>query len=178
WGEAKRRLFERIDAELAPMRERYEALIAKPDEIEQRLREGARKARARSAPFVAALRWAAGIRGLADVGARGDADAAHGAAAAKPAPPQLKSYREADGRFYFKLTGGDGALLLQSRAFGSPKDAGRLAAALVDAGDAAEPTLAALLGEAAADAPAELAPIRAALAALKAEKLAKQRANA
>src|SRR6476659_8702720 len=37
WGDAKQKLFERINSELAPMRERYEALIARPDEIEKTL---------------------------------------------------------------------------------------------------------------------------------------------
>ena len=41
WGDAKQKLFERIDAELAPMRERYEALVAKPAEIEDILHAGA-----------------------------------------------------------------------------------------------------------------------------------------
>nr|MDQ3039682.1 tryptophan--tRNA ligase [Pseudomonadota bacterium] len=40
WGDAKQKLFERIDAEVAPLREQYEALIAKPAEIEAILRDG------------------------------------------------------------------------------------------------------------------------------------------
>src|SRR5687768_7028925 len=39
WGEAKTRLFEHIDREVAPLRDRYETLIAKPDLIEQQLRD-------------------------------------------------------------------------------------------------------------------------------------------
>ena len=35
WGEAKQLLFERIDREIAPMRERYEALVNDPAEIER-----------------------------------------------------------------------------------------------------------------------------------------------
>src|SRR5690606_19275151 len=34
WGEAKERLFQRIDREIAPMRARYEALVADPAQIE------------------------------------------------------------------------------------------------------------------------------------------------
>ena len=37
--------------------------------------------------------------------------------------PQFKQYREADGRFYFKLVRGE-RVLLQSIGFDSPKDAG------------------------------------------------------
>ena len=61
WGEAKQKLFERIDAELAEPRERYNALMTKPDEIEDRLLAGAKKARERSAPLIAALREAVGL---------------------------------------------------------------------------------------------------------------------
>jgi len=38
WGDAKAKLFERIDAEVAPLREKYEALMAKPGDIESLLR--------------------------------------------------------------------------------------------------------------------------------------------
>jgi tryptophanyl-tRNA synthetase len=38
--------------------------------------------------------------------------------------PMLKQYREQDGKFYFKLTDDSGAVLIQSRGFDNPKDAG------------------------------------------------------
>ncbi|MEO5624943.1 MAG: hypothetical protein ABIS07_18220, partial [Dokdonella sp.] len=65
----KQKLFERIDAELAPMREQYEALIAKPARIEELLHVGARKARERSTPLLKKLRNAVGIRALTYVAA-------------------------------------------------------------------------------------------------------------
>lgn len=172
WGEAKQKLHERIDAELAPLRDKYEALIAKPERIEELLMAGAAKARARSQPFVETLRWAAGIRRLTDV-----AQAASAKTAATAALPQLKSYREKDGKFYFKLEAADGALLLQSRAFDSPKEAGQLAAALVDAGN--DPAAQSALLDEAFDGHSTLAgdAIAAALAALKADKLAKEQAR-
>ncbi|ANB18407.1 tryptophan--tRNA ligase [Dokdonella koreensis] len=61
WGEAKRILFERVESEIAPMRERYDTLIARPDTLEDILRHGADKARAVAAPFVAHLRDAVGL---------------------------------------------------------------------------------------------------------------------
>ena len=64
WGEAKKRLFELVNAELAPARERYEALLADPSHIESVLRAGAQKARALASPRLAALRHAVGIRPL------------------------------------------------------------------------------------------------------------------
>jgi tryptophanyl-tRNA synthetase len=64
WGDAKQKLFERIDAELAPMREHYDALVAKPAEIEDILHAGAARARALAGPFLDKLRYAAGLRDL------------------------------------------------------------------------------------------------------------------
>jgi len=157
WGDAKQKLFERLDRELASARERYDALVARPQEIEDRLLAGAKKARERSRAFIEKLRWAVGVRRLTDRAAPDTAKKPRDHAAALPL---MKSYREKDGRFYFKLTEADGTLLLQSRGFDSPKDAGRFAAALVDSagdaaavqalvresaeGDAGEPALAAL----------------------------------
>jgi tryptophanyl-tRNA synthetase len=123
WGEAKQMLFERIESEVAPMRAQYEELIAKPVEIEATLREGAAKARKIATPFMAELRRAVGLRPLHE---RSETKAA----TTKAALPVFKQYRESDGKFYFKLVDGDGALLLQSRGFESPKDAGRCVAEL------------------------------------------------
>jgi len=174
WGEAKQALFERVEAELAPMRERYEALVADPARIEELLQAGARRVRERGTPFLARLRHAVGIRSLAVTATTAATGAGSGAGGASKPLPLLKSYRESDGRFYFKLAAADGSVLLQSRAFDAPKDAGRLSAALVDAGgDVA--AVEALLGQCAADdaAPA-IDAIVAALAELKAERFARQ----
>jgi len=64
WGDAKQKLFERIDSELAPKRERYERLIARPQDIEQILQTGAQRARALAQPLLARLRDAVGLRSL------------------------------------------------------------------------------------------------------------------
>ena len=64
WGDAKQLLFERVDGEIAPMRERYEALMAQPAHIERTLRAGAERARAIARPFIAELRHAVGLRRL------------------------------------------------------------------------------------------------------------------
>ena len=55
-------LFERIESDIAPMRERYEALMADPAAIETMLQQGARKARAIATPKIVALREALGLR--------------------------------------------------------------------------------------------------------------------
>lgn len=64
WGEAKRRLFELVDAELGEARERYETLLANPAAIEKTLQVGARRAREQAQPFIKTLRSAVGIRPL------------------------------------------------------------------------------------------------------------------
>ena len=119
WGEAKEKLFERIDAELAAPREKYNALMNTPDEIEDRLLAGAKKARQRSAPFIAALRESVGLS--TRTAAR---PAAPAAVAQGSAPAQWKRYREKDGKFYFKLVAADGGVLLQSSAFERPDEVG------------------------------------------------------
>ncbi len=121
WADAKQLLFERVDRELAPMREHYQALMDNPGKIETILLAGAQKARALSAPFAAKLRRAVGLRNL------GQSDAIRAVKAVKTARPSIKQYREADGKFYIKLVEPTGRLLLQSAGFESPKDAGLVA---------------------------------------------------
>jgi len=119
WAEAKTILFERIDHEIAPKRETYEALMRHPERLEEVLKAGATKARAIATPFTARLRHAVGLRDLrAQAGEKKDK-------AAKAALPSFKQYRESDGRFYFKFVDAQGKVLLQSDGFASPKEAGQ-----------------------------------------------------
>ncbi|WP_141058164.1 tryptophan--tRNA ligase [Stenotrophomonas rhizophila] len=123
WGDAKQQLFERIDAELTPLRERYEALMAEPEKIEALLRRRGQQLREQYAvPLLRELRHAVGLRDLSSAGDIAGDDATE----ARAAPPLFKQYREQDGRFYFKLLAGDGSLLIQSEGFDSPRDAGQL----------------------------------------------------
>ncbi|MCB1559621.1 MAG: DUF1508 domain-containing protein, partial [Xanthomonadales bacterium] len=123
WGDAKQKLFERIDAELAEARDRYNELMARPADIEDALRAGAAKARRLSAPLIAELRQSVGLRDL-----RQAPSETGKAKTAKATQPTFKQYRDSDGRFYFKLADADGRLLLQSRGFESPRDAGQMIA--------------------------------------------------
>ena len=124
WGDAKQRLFERIDQEIAPLRARYEELMAHPERIETVLLAGAVKARAVATPSMARLRHAVGLRPLSST-ANTAKTKAH-----KVALPSFKQYRESDGQFYFKLVDAQGHLLLQSLGFASPKEAGQAIARL------------------------------------------------
>lgn len=139
WGDAKQLLFERIDREVAPMRERYHALMADPGKIEAILQAGAQKARAEATPFMAELRHAVGLRNLSAKPA-----GAAKSKAAKSAAPAFKQYREKDGKFYFKLQDADARVLLQSQGFDSPRDAAQMIATLQKEGQQA---LAALQGQ-------------------------------
>jgi tryptophanyl-tRNA synthetase len=118
WGDAKARLFERIDQDIAPMREQYQALISHPARIEDILHAGAGKARCMASPLMRELREAVGLRRLV---AAPVPVAKH--KTVKSSLPSFKQYREADGQFYFKLLSAEGTLLLQSIGFTAPKDA-------------------------------------------------------
>lgn len=130
WGDAKQQLFERIDSELSPLRERYNALMAEPEKIEALLKRRGQQLREQlAAPLLEELRHAVGLRDLSSAGDIASEDAG----VARVAPPLFKQYRETDGRFYFKLTAGDGTLLIQSEGFDSPRDAGQLIAVIKQA---------------------------------------------
>jgi tryptophanyl-tRNA synthetase len=131
WGEAKQQLFDVIEAEIAPMRARYNALIDDPARIEDILQAGAAKARAIATPLLKELRYAVGLRDLRSKPERVSA------AAEKPSLPVFKQYREKDGKFYFKLSHASGDTLLQSRGFDNPREAGAFLAKIKAEGKSA-----------------------------------------
>jgi len=122
WGDAKQALCERIERDLAPMRERYAALMADPGRIEDILQAGAAKARRIAQPFMAELREAVGLRSL-----RGQAAPAAGKGGRKGVrQARFVSFRDDGGRFRFRLLAADGEELLRSEPFEDPKAAGAL----------------------------------------------------
>jgi tryptophanyl-tRNA synthetase len=134
WGEAKQVLYERIESDVAPMRERYQAFMADPAAIEAILQQGAQKARAIATPKIAALRDALGLRSATSV--------ATTASPPKATPkqgkmPRFASFRDADGNFRFRLFSADGEELLLSIPFADPKAAGALQKRLKTLGAAA-----------------------------------------
>ena len=123
WGDAKQALYEKLEGELAPMRERYDALIANPARLEEILMAGAAKARRLATPAIERLREAVGLRNL-NAGAMKKA-----AGSGKPAGKAAKgarfvSFREKDGSFRFRLMAADGNELLTSIAYADAKQAG------------------------------------------------------
>ena len=147
WGDAKQRLFALVDETVAPMREQYAQLIGRPAQLEEILQEGARKARQHTAPLLDGLQRAVGLGGF-QVAVAAVASSTDGAGVRLP---QIKQYREADGRFHFKLVDGEGRLLLQGDGHASPRDCGQVIARLKREGAAAlqemEARTVGLLGE-------------------------------
>ncbi|MDE2225725.1 MAG: tryptophan--tRNA ligase [Xanthomonadaceae bacterium] len=135
WGDAKKKLCDRIEQDIAPLRDRYDTLMAHPDDIEDALHEGARKARAVAMPRLEIMRRAVGLGPLATPGGK--------AKAAKKTDKRARivSFRDNEG-FRFRLLAADGEELLLSRAFVDPKAAGRASRSLSarDAGAALTPT--------------------------------------
>ena len=134
WGEAKQVLYERIEADVAPMRERYESLVARPAAIEEILREGARKARAIAGPKVAELRDAIGLRAMSSLSVSAGS-ARQSSKAVKS--PRFASFRDTDGSFRFRLFSSEGDELLLSKSFKDPKAAGAVQKKLKSLGGAA-----------------------------------------
>ncbi|HEY7871955.1 MAG TPA: tryptophan--tRNA ligase, partial [Rudaea sp.] len=121
WGDAKQMVFERVNAELAPMREKYDALIADPAQIEDKLRAGAARARALATPFVAKLRYAVGLR---DLRAQPQTVAPVGIDATKVGKPALQPVVFRDGNeFAFKVLDAKKSVLAEKGGFADPKAA-------------------------------------------------------
>ncbi len=130
WGEAKQRLTACIEAEIGPKRERYDRMTV-TNYPEEALREGAEKARKLAMPLLAKLRHAVGLRapqaGSAQV-MRSNASARVG---------RFVTFRGKDGHFHFRFLGADGADLLLSVPFDTPKAAADWVQVLDKAGGAA-----------------------------------------
>jgi tryptophanyl-tRNA synthetase len=129
WGEAKQRLFELLDAELGEARERYQALIGRPAELEDILLAGAAKARRIATPFLGELREAVGLRSFREqvkVVGEGKKKSAKSA--------RFVSFREPDGSFRFRFLAADGEQLLLSRPFSDPKTVGVVSQRLIAQG--------------------------------------------
>jgi tryptophanyl-tRNA synthetase len=120
WGEAKQALLETIDIEVAPMREKYEALVAEPELIEQQLQAGAEKARAIAAPLMKELRYAVGLRNLGDV-AKKEVEVKKDVRSSDC----FKQFRGGDGLFRFKVINpGSNTVLIESEGFQHAQDCG------------------------------------------------------
>jgi tryptophanyl-tRNA synthetase len=125
WGDAKKQLADKIDAEIGPMRDRYASLMAHPEVIEEILLKGAQKARTYAQELMEKLRYAMGLRSFDSMPAVKTASPTE----EKKTLPVFKQYREADGLFYFKLTHKNADLLV-SKGYQSGAEAGKIVKSL------------------------------------------------
>lgn len=116
WGDAKQRLAYTIEQELAPLRDTYARLMARPDDIEDALAIGARKAREQAAPLMARLREAVGLRNAI-------APIVKTRSKRKKAA-RFVTYRDDQGQFRFKLVSATGVELAVSLPQSEPKQSG------------------------------------------------------
>ncbi len=119
WGEAKQRLYDRLESELGPMRDNYAELMANPGRVEDILQAGAAKARRIAQPFMEQLRTAVGLRMTAS-----SAPAAAKPPAKSPKTARFVTFRDEDGGFRFRLLAADGGELLLSEPFSDAREAG------------------------------------------------------
>jgi tryptophanyl-tRNA synthetase len=133
WGDAKKRLCQRIEQEMGPLRAHYEDLMSHPDRIEEILQEGARKARAIATPFIHELRQAVGLRSLATSRTASPSQSTKKEKASSKSARYV-TFRDEAGQFRFRLLAQDGTELFCSIAFTDPKEAGAAIRALQHAG--------------------------------------------
>lgn len=120
WGDAKKRLSDQINAEIGPMRDRYNDLMAHPEELEAIMQAGAAKARVHAQELIERLRQAVGLRSFIDIAQ----SQVQQKSPAKAVLPVFKQYREADGLFYFSLTLNN-QKLFTSKGISTGKEAGQ-----------------------------------------------------
>ena len=120
WGDAKKRLSDQINAEIGPMRDRYNDLMAHPEELEAIMQAGAAKARVHAQELIERLRQAVGLRSFVDIAQ----SQVQQKSPAKTVLPVFKQYREADGLFYFSLTLNN-QKLFTSKGISTGKEAGQ-----------------------------------------------------
>lgn len=125
WGEAKNRLYQLLENELGEARERYNALIARPADLEDILLAGAAKARRIATPFLGELREAVGLRSF-----REQVQVAGGEKKKAAKSARFVSFRDDDGSFRFRLLDAAGEQLLLSKSFADGKAAGLASKAL------------------------------------------------
>ena len=131
WGDAKQQLFDVVEREIAPMRERYEDLIAKPGDIEDILRDGGQRLRERYAiPLLRELRDAVGLRNLSKID---PVDSKETKKEDDPDWPVLKQFKDGLG-FRFRITDKKSFSYFLSMPFGDFMSAAKEVSALKSMG--------------------------------------------
>lgn len=132
WGEAKNRLYLLLEHTLGDKRERYHALMARPDELEDIVLAGAAKARNVATPVLEHLREAVGLRSF---GLTTSAKARDQQSPKRGRGARVVTFKDENGEFRFRLLDAKGATVLLSRRFPDGATAGALARRLLDLRD-------------------------------------------
>ena len=125
WGEAKKMLTGELEAIIAPMRERYVELMAKPELIEDVLLQGAEKARKISQPFIQEIRQAVGLRRFHAISTDSNQKSTEKTSKKSAKTPRFISFKDDTGQFMFRLMSTEGEEILRSVSFPNPKIAGQ-----------------------------------------------------
>ncbi len=130
WGDAKQRVYDRVNEELAERREIYHSLISDPAKIEQVLLTGAGRARRLAARLIAQLRQTVGLRPLTATKQSTPKD--------KVIPEEHPSlqvlvFRDEDKAFAFKVLDARKNVLATKGGFSDPKSAKDAAQSAMDA---------------------------------------------
>lgn len=120
WGEAKEIVFNTINGEIGPMREKYEMYMREPEVVEKILIEGVERIRPMARELVAQVREAVGLRAFRALENKAKK------IKTRKGKCVVKQYREKDGLFYFKLVDASGNLLVTAGGLASGKETGAL----------------------------------------------------
>jgi len=122
-----------INKELELKRDSYQTLMGNPSVIEDRLQDGAAKARAIAKDHLEKLRDAVGLRSLRHLkllSAAADVGATVSAPLRVAKAPYFAQFKDESGKYSFKFFDGDGNILLLGVLFDSPRDAGQAIATI------------------------------------------------
>ncbi|MFK0096313.1 tryptophan--tRNA ligase [Pseudomonas sp. NPDC090592] len=129
WGEAKNRLYLLLEQTLGDKRERYHALMARPDELEDIVLAGAIKARKVATPVLESLREAVGLRTFTGISS---AKVDSRSSARRERGSRLVTFKDENGEFRFRLLDANGATVLLSRGFADGITAGTFGQRLLE----------------------------------------------
>jgi tryptophanyl-tRNA synthetase len=130
WGTLKLHAFQAIDHEIGRFREEYERLISNPAEIEERLQQGAKRARELAQQRIAKLRDAVGLRDLRRYVKKIETNAEQ--QSEKPSL-QLVVFRDEDKAFAFKVLDMKKNVVVTKGGFADPKTAREAAQSAMNA---------------------------------------------
>ena len=125
WGDAKKMLADELEGMIAPMRERYVELMAKPERIEEILLDGAAKARKIAQPLMAEIRQAVGLRRFHAVKTADTAQEKAASSKKSSKMPRFISFKDDTGQFMFRMLSAEGEELLRSVSLPNPQVAGQ-----------------------------------------------------